>query len=99
VNVYRIVQEALTNAMKHGRARRAFVSLRAVPEGFVATVADDGIGVARRDDAPSSGLGLKMMAYRAQLLRGALAIETRPEGGTIVRLTWPATAPARTEER
>jgi PAS domain S-box-containing protein len=99
VNVYRIVQEALANAVKHGRARHAIVCLRAAPDSFVASVEDDGIGVASRADAPSSGLGLKIMAYRAHLLRGALDIDKRAEGGTIVRLSRPATAPRRTGER
>lgn len=86
--VYRVVQEALTNVVRHARASRAVVSLVADAACLRATVSDDGIGF----DAPSGkprSLGLAGMAERAALVGGLVEIIAAPGGGTRVVLEVP----------
>jgi two-component system sensor histidine kinase UhpB len=87
--VYRVAQEALSNAARHSGAGRVEVRLRRLDSGGVElTVADDGRGFAF--DESEGGLGIAGMRERALLIGGELTIESRPERGTTVRLTVPA---------
>jgi signal transduction histidine kinase len=87
--IYRIVQEALTNASKHGEARRASVEIADAAGTIVVTVRDDGHGF---DPASgTSGFGLVGMQERAELLDGTLEIRSAPGQDTIVKATFPAT--------
>jgi two-component system sensor histidine kinase UhpB len=87
--VYRVAQEALSNAARHSGAGRVEVRLRRLDGGGVElTVADDGRGFAF--DESEGGLGIAGMRERALLIGGELTIESRPEHGTTVRLTVPA---------
>ena len=91
VAVYRIVQEALRNVERHAGARRAAVRLALGESEVRVLVADDGQGVdTSRGDGAASGLGLQGMRERAALSGGTLAIQSRPGGGTCVRLRVPA---------
>jgi two-component system, NarL family, sensor histidine kinase UhpB len=86
--VYRVAQEALSNAARHSGAKHVAVTLRRAPEEVELTVADDGRGFAF--DEADRGLGLGGMRERALLVDGALTIESRPGAGTTVRLVIPA---------
>jgi two-component system sensor histidine kinase UhpB len=86
--VYRVAQEALSNAARHSGAGRVEVHLRRLGSGGVElTVADDGRGFAF--DESEGGLGIAGMRERALLIGGELTIESRPGRGTTVRLTVP----------
>jgi signal transduction histidine kinase len=85
--LYRIVQEALTNASKHGQAARAVVELREDPTAICLLVRDDGKGF--DPSASSSGFGLLGMRERAALLGGELRIESPSAGGTELRVRIP----------
>ncbi len=86
--VYRVAQEALSNAARHSGAARVEVSLRRRQDrGVELEVADDGRGFAF--DESEGGLGLAGMRERALLIGGELTIESRPGRGTTVRLTVP----------
>jgi two-component system, NarL family, sensor histidine kinase UhpB len=86
--VYRVAQEALSNAARHSEAERVEVRLRRGDAGgVVLEVADDGEGFAF--DESERGLGLAGMRERALLIGGRLTIESRPGHGTTVRLTVP----------
>ncbi len=82
-NLYRIAQEAINNALKHAvHISRIVVSLRfAGPEGILC-IENDGEGFSLEKDG--SGMGLKIMHYRAMLAGGKLEILPKSEGGTIV---------------
>jgi signal transduction histidine kinase len=86
--LYRIVQEALTNATKHGGARRAVVDIIEDGGNIHVLVRDDGSGfdLARRTD----GFGLLGMRERVELLDGALNVESAPEKGTTISAQLPA---------
>jgi two-component system, LuxR family, sensor kinase FixL len=89
-HLYRIAQEALTNALKHAAARRIQLSLREVDGLITLEVQDDGRGI---DDSPpgGAGIGLKVMFYRAGLIGGALRIVRLDAGGTLVLCKVPRT--------
>jgi signal transduction histidine kinase len=85
-----IVREAVTNAVRHARARSIAVAAAADEGRLVVSVVDDGDGM---PDGPSTGLGLASMTDRAARLGASLTFEPTPGGGTTVRLTRPAAAP------
>jgi len=86
--VYRVVQESLTNASKHGGARRASVELRDDGATVEVVVWDDGSGF--DPGAGTEGFGLLGMRERALLLGGTLDVDSAPGQGTTVRLSVPA---------
>jgi two-component system sensor histidine kinase UhpB len=83
--LYRVAQEALSNAARHSGAQHVRVRLRNEGERVELTVTDDGGGFSF-DDA-EGGLGIAGMRERALLVGGEVALESRPETGTTVRLT------------
>jgi len=83
--IYRVAQEALTNALRHAGAREVTVSLRVRGARVVLTVADDGRGFSR----PVAGSGLEGMRERAMLVDGELEIRSQPGRGTEVALAVP----------
>jgi two-component system, NarL family, sensor histidine kinase UhpB len=85
--VYRVAQEALTNAARHGEAQRITVSLRSSDRGVELEVTDDGRGFAFEQS--ERGLGIGGMRERALLIGAELTIESRPGDGTTVRLSIP----------
>ncbi|MCP5279902.1 MAG: GAF domain-containing protein [Thiobacillus sp.] len=91
IQVYHIIQESLYNICKHARARHVVVTLDLQDDQYVVNVADDGVGL--QQNATSNmgkSFGLTIMRERAAKLNGRLSIESRPAGGTIVRLTFPS---------
>jgi two-component system sensor histidine kinase UhpB len=82
--VYRVAQEALSNASRHSGAGRISVALRGSERGVELDVADDGRGFVFEE--AERGLGIAGMRERALLLGGELTIESRPGRGTTVRL-------------
>lgn len=87
VGVYRIVQEALSNAVKHGEAAHARVRVRAHDDRVSVLVSDDGRGF--HPSAPTAGFGLMGMRERSDLLGGRLSVDSTPAGGTAVSATFP----------
>jgi two-component system, NarL family, sensor histidine kinase UhpB len=88
IALYRVVQESLTNAARHGSPVRVDVDLHAGPEGTTLSVSDDGRGFdpgLRGGD----GLGIDGMAERARLLGGELEVRSRHGEGTTVELRLP----------
>ena|SRR5437763_635281 len=86
--LYRIVQEALTNIVKHARAGRVSVVLTRKGDTAVAVVEDDGLGF-DPESTRDGGYGIVGMRERVALLDGRIAIETRPGGGTTIAAEVP----------
>ena len=96
--LYRIAQEAATNAAKHGRAKHIEIRLAKERRGLLLSVRDSGRGLpARKKSAP--GLGLDIMRYRAGLIGATLSIDSQPRRGTTVNCLLPRAAPARDKKR
>jgi signal transduction histidine kinase len=89
VAAYRIVQEALTNALKHARATRATVAVAYGRDRVEIEVADDGIGAAAPSPADPGAHGLVGMRERTSLYGGTLAAGARETGGFAVRAVFP----------
>ncbi len=89
---YRIVQEALTNCLKHSGATCASVDVTYRPTEVEILVTDDGRGLAHGTVEPAAGHGLAGMRERVAAYGGDLTIGDRPEGGFRVRATFPLAA-------
>jgi PAS domain S-box-containing protein len=87
-HLYRIAQEAVANARRHGQARSIRVRLDVQPTTVRMDVLDDGIGLPSRPEA-SAGIGLKVMDFRARQIGARLAIEPARTGGTLVSIECP----------
>ena len=82
-HLYRIAQESVSNAVKHGKARNILIQLEVVDDGIVLRIKDDGIGLP--SPLPEKrGLGLRIMAHRANMIRANFSIGREPSGGTSV---------------
>lgn len=87
VQLFRIAQEALNNAVKHARASSIGVALHRREGWLELAVRDDGIGLPA--EGRNDGLGLHIMSYRARLIHGLFAIKPNEGGGTVVSCTVP----------
>jgi signal transduction histidine kinase len=89
IAVFRIVQEALTNVLKHARARSVEVSLEVRPPWLIVRVRDDGVGLAPERLRALRSYGLAAMRQRARALGGQWQVRSPPEGGTGVEVRLP----------
>jgi signal transduction histidine kinase len=86
--MYRILQECLTNVVRHANATRASVQLRRDDRGIELVIGDDGIGFETASTA-GDGLGLRGMRERVALSRGSIEVESMPGHGAVVRVRLP----------
>ena len=91
--MYRIVQEALTNAAKHGKAKRAIVEVHEDDTDIRLRVRDDGEGF--DPSVHSDGFGLLGMQERVQLLDGTFEIDSSPGQGTTIEARFPVRRASR----
>ena len=91
--VYRVVQEALTNVVRHAQARRAGVILERRHDTVVAIIEDDGIGFDPEEAARRNRLGVLGMRERAEMTGGTLTVESAPASGTTIFLEIPCVIP------
>jgi PAS domain S-box-containing protein len=82
-HLYRIVQEAIGNAVKHGQANTIIISLKGGDEELILTVKDDGVGFSQ-DGRAIEGMGLRIMDYRADMIGAMLRIDSLKGEGTTV---------------
>ncbi len=88
VHLYRIAQEAISNAVRHGKATKIVIQL-AIRAGLVLlTIEDNGTGI-DPSQSRGSGMGMRSMRYRAGVLDGHIEISPAPGGGTLVRCSTP----------
>jgi PAS domain S-box-containing protein len=90
-HLYRIAQESIANAVKHGRARCVGITVDGSESKIVLTVLDDGRGFDTQ--RTGDGRGLQIMRYRSRLLGGFLHVDPRARGGTRVRCIVPRSNP------
>ncbi len=89
VALYRIVQEAVTNVVRHAKASRVDILLERQESRIVVMVEDNGIGFGYESEMKVGHLGLIGMQERAEMLGGKLTIESRPGKGTTIQIETP----------
>ncbi|RJQ54037.1 MAG: PAS domain-containing sensor histidine kinase [Nitrospiraceae bacterium] len=99
LQLYRIAQEAVTNAVKHGRPGRVEISLSGARGKILMTVKDDGTGIPGVSGRITGGMGLKIMGYRANLINAMLDIRQDTGGGTTVTCIFSDTGEEPEQER
>jgi PAS domain S-box-containing protein len=87
--LFRVLQEALQNAIKHSGVRLYYVNLRGTADRVELTVSDDGRGFDEQMGFTSQGLGLISMRERLQMVNGVLDIQTQPGAGTTISARVP----------
>lgn len=85
-HLYRITQEAITNAVRHSRAKEIIVRLEAGSDGLTLTISDDGEGIPA---AAPNGMGLRTMAHRAGVIGATFSVERQHPRGTRVKCKLP----------
>jgi PAS domain S-box-containing protein len=93
--LFRVLQEALRNAVRHSSSRCFAVSLMGTPDGLGLTVRDGGRGFDAESGTPDRGLGLTSMRERLKLVGGTLSIESQPGRGTTIVARVPLSTASR----
>jgi len=87
-HLYHIAEEAIVNSVRHGKAKNIAISFDATEDEWVLNITDDGVGLPA-DYQKNKGMGLRIMAYRADLVGGAFSLGQQPGRGTYVTCTLP----------
>ena len=95
-HLFRIAQEAINNAMKHGQATRVVITLKLEAGMVTLSIRDNGIGIPRK--RPSTGMGMRIMTHRATAIGATLKVSRAGRKGTIVCCTLPLPIIAAGEE-
>ncbi len=85
-HLYRIAQEAVRNAARHAQAHRVEISVVVQPEKVTLMISDDGVGLDQ--NRRTHGMGLRIMAHRAQIIGAHFSLGAAPDRGTVVSCTW-----------
>ncbi len=88
VNLYRIAQEAVTNAVKHGKTRNVQIELANSTDRAFLIVKNDGLSFPETT-GETSGMGLRIMDHRAEIIGGSLNIRRNMDGGTVLTCCFP----------
>ena len=88
-HLYRIAQEAISNAIRHGKAKKVEVSLQYGRAGLSMFITDDGVGLSPKSSRPGSrgipeGMGMQTMAYRAKMINAILEVRPGVRRGVVV---------------
>jgi signal transduction histidine kinase len=86
-HLFRIAQEALSNAVKHGKARHVKISLAAGARQVRLRIYDDGVGFPDEASSEPTGMGVRIMRHRARVIGANLDIGGNAEGGTTITCT------------
>jgi signal transduction histidine kinase len=90
INLYRITQEALNNAIRHGHAKNIRIGLQRTPSRARLEISDDGSGLPPHETGPQGGgLGMHTMRHRAALIGASLQIGAADGGGTRLVIDLP----------
>ena len=89
LNLYRIAQEAVCNALRHSKAQRIEIRLSEAGEQYMLSIEDNGIGFPGQSMTMSGTLGLRSMRCRADLIGAAIEVRENPGGGTSIVVIGP----------
>lgn len=88
-HLYRIAQEAVTNAIRHGAAKRVTITLRSQKNTGVLAIEDDGSGFDPADKPAGAGVGIRLMEFRAALIGGTVSVRSQPGKGARIECIFP----------
>jgi PAS domain S-box-containing protein len=88
LHLYRIAQEAMNNAIRHGHATSIDFTFRSTPAGGMLSIRDNGIGI-EGSTRNGEGIGIQVMNYRAKMIGATLQVTQNDGGGTLVCCAWP----------
>lgn len=86
VHLYRIAQEATTNAIKHGKATEILISFKVTTSGVVLRIQDNGCGLPKNGPR-NTGMGVRVIQHRARMIGGTASTKPRAGGGVVVSCT------------
>jgi signal transduction histidine kinase len=89
ITLYRTLQEALTNVVKHAHASQVWVDLSLDDDQLTLTIQDNGIGFGEENPGPSNGIGLAGLRERITIAGGTLSVSSTPKRGTILSAQFP----------
>ena len=87
LNIFRIIQEALHNVLKHSKAKNVWVSVKPEARKTVIKIVDDGVGFVKDSGETGKGIGLNSMQYRANQIGASFVIKSNKPCGTCVQLS------------
>ena len=87
-HLFRIAQESVNNAMKHGEASKILIKLENTKKGVRLSIRDNGIGIPP-EIPPSGGMGMQIMNHRAEVIGAWLTVRRAGKRGTVVTCTLP----------
>ena len=88
VHLYRITQEAINNAIKHGKPKQIWIRLQWIEDKFVLSIENDGLDFPEKPQQNKMGMGLHIMNHRADIIGATLDFHKPSKGGTIVKCTF-----------
>ncbi|HRQ30618.1 MAG TPA: histidine kinase [Saprospiraceae bacterium] len=86
INLYRIIQEVINNAIKHAKATDLFVQLDYIDDQLIIAMEDNGVGFDTSDKSKMNGIGLSNIANRVSYFNGIMEITSTPQKGTLVMI-------------
>jgi signal transduction histidine kinase len=89
VHLYRIAQEAITNAIKHAKAEKITIHLFDEDQNGILTIKNDGEPFPKKNQTSNDGMGLQIMAHRVDLLGGQMTINKDLKDGTVIQCIFP----------
>jgi signal transduction histidine kinase len=95
-HLYRIAQEAVNNAIKHGQAKNIVIRLSAGKEYGRLTIENDGLAMPESTNGP--GMGMQIMDYRARMIGGSLTVEGGGTSGVVISCVFPVPGTAKRTE-
>lgn len=97
LHVYRILQEAVGNSIRHGHATAVRIFVDASPQLVRLRIEDNGTGFPRGTTGRPEGIGMHIMQYRARMLAGEIRFSNLPRSGAVIALQYPVQPQALTE--
>lgn len=88
-HLFRILQEALSNTLRHAKATRVEIKLAMIPNNVRLKITDDGIGFSLEDSRKASSYGMALMQERVAEIGGVLTVSSAPGQGTLIEVTIP----------
>ncbi len=90
VNIYRIIQESLSNIIKHAKAQASKVSITKLKDSIIISIKDNGVGYDFSEKyKETNSLGLKTLLERTKFLNGQMEVNSKKGGGTLIEFTFP----------